>query len=209
MIALLLALTIAASAQQATAPAGTLREAEINIVLEDSYASVVCSYVIERNGDSLVFRAARMPGQIVLVEGAFGPGYTLQQVHRVEERLLLAPPGHSGASLFRLRYNVEGDFSRLPLFIPNTVTAEDAALGITVVNAPDEALRGAALPFRRLSESAYFATVDILPESIFLPSGGSSPALQIIILLAALSLAAAAALYALARRARKNPEQPQ
>jgi hypothetical protein len=206
MIALLLALTIAASAQQATAPAGTLREAEINIVLEDSYASVVCNYVIERNGDSLVFRAERMPEQIVLIEGAFGPGFALQQVHQVEERLLLAPPGQTGTSLFRLRYNVEGDFSRLPLFIPNTMTAEDAALGITVVNAPEEALRGSSLPFRRLSESAHFATVDLLPESVFLPIGRSKPGFQTVFLLAALSLAAVTILYALASRIRRPAE---
>lgn len=200
---LLLVTLILGAAQDSTATAGALRNAEIRIILEDTYAVVLASYEIDRNGDSLVFRAKRLPGQVVLVEGAFGPEDALEQAHRVEERLLIAPPGARGVELFRLRYMVEGDFGPVPIFIPNTAADELEAVRVVVVGATDQLLRHADLDFEPQPDGTHMAMAASLPEIVTLAAARRPLGSWRALFWAALLLAAAGlGFYFMARAAR-------
>lgn len=200
MIAILLSLALAAAPLQDRAGAASvLHEADVRIVLEGTYAAVICSYLIERGGDSLVFDAERVPGQIVLVSGAFGPEGELESVHQVERRLLIDASRVTGPGVFRLRYNVEGDLSRIPLFVPAASSAADAALLITVVEA-DELDPTAMRPgFTLATDGTLQATVSELPAIVRLSAPDSAPGVPRLLLWAALLALVTVSLYFVGR----------
>ena len=203
---LLLAAAIAGVIGQAQEPAGSagvLRQAEIRLILHATYATVVADYTIDRDGDPLVFEAVRLPGQVVLVQGALGPDYALQQVQRVETRQLIAPTG-SGTELFRVRYTVEGDLARIPLFLPRVEIPADAALGLTVIAPPDSALDKAYPRLERQPDGTLFAALHELPDALVLTPGRQPWSLGHVLLWVVPLLAVVAIAYAMTRAARKR-----
>jgi hypothetical protein len=204
-LALLLGASLALP-QDSTETAGALLSADIRIVLYDSYASVAATYDIDRSGARLVFDAVRLPHQVVLLGGAFGPDFTFASEQLIAARRLTAPPAQPGNVEIRIRYDIEGEFGRIPVYVPNA-SLEDvhSAVAITVIGAEETAdLAGSDPALRRLPDGTLVAAANQLPGSVTLPFLLPDPAgwpagFWIALFLAA---AAAAALAALAARTR-------
>ncbi len=160
------------ASQGSEALGGTLLAAELRIVRYDEHSVVILTYLIDRSEGPLVFTAMRLRGQLVLVEGAYGPDLVLDLEQQLELRRLTAPPGQPGEGEFRIRYKVEGELSRIPLFVPNAPTSERGTVDLVVIGATADIDVDAAFP--RLTGGAdglLTATLSNVPSVASLPSG--------------------------------------
>jgi hypothetical protein len=202
-----------ASAQAVTedsaTTAGVLQSAHIRIVLEGSDALVLSTYRIDRSGEPLQFNAVRMPGQTTVVEGAFGPGFELTEEDLANASELTAPAGPPGLVYVRIRYRVEGDFSRLPVFVPNAETKPGVSLiRLLIVGAPESLVIDDTYPrFEWQQGGLLVSAPPELPRAVSLPSARKGLPHTRIALLTGILLLLAAAVYWATRRvgARRRP----
>lgn len=166
------AASVAGRPSQHSTAGGVLQTANVRIVLETSYAMVAATYRIDRSGDTLVFNAIRLPGQDLSVELAIGPAFDLEQLQRVELHQLVSPQGDSGSSYIRVRYRLDGDVSRIPLFIPNTdIPSGETRIRFTIVGLSKDAALSDAFPdFHEEEDGSVVATPSELPSAILLPA---------------------------------------
>jgi hypothetical protein len=175
--------------QDSTHSGGTLQASHVRIILEGSYATVLSTYRIVRSGEPLVFDAARLPGQLMIMRSAFGPGFALEAQQLVDVRRLTAPGGPAGVAEIHIRYLVEGDFSRIPIFVPNASTvAGEGAHYVEVLGAAEESDAGDAVPpLERQPDGSLAAIPSELPSVVSLPAAtGSLPLAWIAVATAAL-----------------------
>jgi hypothetical protein len=151
---------------------GRLEAAFVRVVIEGSYATVMAQYEVDRSGAPLVFEAPRLPGQIVILDRAFGPDGVLEVAQLVEVRRITAPASTPGPAQFRVSYRVEDDFSRIPVFVPGVRSAPGTSpVRLEIIGAPaDVDPENAVPPFRRGPGGALSATTPDLPAVILLPS---------------------------------------
>ncbi|KPK82338.1 MAG: hypothetical protein AMS25_02610 [Gemmatimonas sp. SM23_52] len=194
-------------AQEVLPSAGTLQAAHIRIIVEEGYATVVATYRVNRSGEPLALEAMRMPDQVILVHDAFGPGFRLDSRQLVDRQQLVAPAGPVGVMHVRMRYRVEGDFSRIPLFVPNAAAVPESAIRLRILAGSQGAAPQAAFPgFERQPDGSLLAAPAELPSAVLLPTAGGGLAPRNVVLLAVvlLLLAAAVAWAALHVRARRR-----
>lgn len=197
-------------ATQHSTGGGVLQTVNVRIILERSYAMVAATYRIDRSGDTLIFNAIRLPGQDLSVELALGPTFDLEQFQRVELHQLMSPEGDSGTSNIRIRYRLDGDVSRIPVFIPNTeIPGEAARMRFTIVGlSKDAALEDAFPDFHTEEDGSVVATPSELPSAILLPAARERlPHENIAVYVAAL-LAAGIVVYWSARVMRQRRRRP-
>lgn len=185
---------------------GVLQTVNVRIILERSYAMVAATYRIERSGDTLIFNAIRLPGQDLSVELALGPTFDLEQFQRVELHQLVSPQGDSGTSNIRIRYRLDGDVSRIPVFIPNTEIPSGATrIRFTIVGLSKGAALEDAFPdFHAEEDGSVVAMPSELPSAILLPAAREKLPQQNIAVYVAALLAAGIVVYWSARVMRQR-----
>jgi len=203
---LLVGLALAAPYQDAGV--ARLEAVFVRVIIEGSYATVIAEYEIDRSGAPLVFEALRLPGQVVIVDRAFGPDGALEVRQLVEARRIIAPASTPGLARFRVSYRVEDDFSRVPIFVPDPcVTPGSSRVRLEILGAPAEAEPADATPpLQRGSHGELYTSAPELPAVIRLPSPARRPsAIQLRILVALLIVCVCAAgLVWTGRRARSK-----
>jgi hypothetical protein len=108
-----------------------------------------------------------------------------------------------GPGLFHLRYLIEGDFWRVPVFIPNTARDQVEPIKLIVVGATEGMLRGSDLDFELQSDGTHMSIVAVLPAVLTLAPPRRPLSLEPALLWAALLLAAAGlGIFAIVRAAR-------
>jgi hypothetical protein len=198
---------------QGPAAAGTLRGAEIRVIVERTYIAVVANYEIERSGAPLAFDARRLPGQLVMVEGAFGEGFALSAEHGLESRQLTSPASAPGLQHFAIRYHVEGDRAEIPLFVPNAAPApQRGGVSIAVVELGRRVLSAEApgFAFAAGSGGEFEAVGDGVPVTVRLRLRGQTDVFRRAApwIAATLALTLAALLAARALRRRRGRHAP-
>ena len=175
------AVLIAASTQQMSGLSGSLDGAEIRVVLYQTHAVVISHYLIERTDTPLVFEATRQRGQLVTTDEALGPGFSMETQHLVELRRLIARAAGAGPAEFRIRHTVEGELTRIPIFVPNAATPPgQVAIDITVLGDTDQINLKDTFPrLQRQPDGSLLATVSNVPSVLVLPSGGSFSVVRI------------------------------
>jgi hypothetical protein len=198
------------AAQESALSAGILQAAHIRVIVEGGYATVVATYRVNRSGEPLVLEAIRMPDQVIRVHDAFGPGFRLDSRQLVDRRQLVAPAGPAGVMHVRLRYRVEGDFSRVPVFIPNAAALPESTIRLWILAGSPGAAPEAAFPgFERQPDGSLLAAPAELPSAVLLrTAGGAVEATNVVLLAVVLLLLAGAvawaALHVRARRRRRR-----
>jgi hypothetical protein len=190
---------LAVAAHYQDAEVERLEAAFVRVIVEGSYATVIAEYEIDRSGSPLVFEALRLPGQVVIVDRAFGPDGALEVRQLVDVRRIVAPAGTTGLARFRVSYRVENDFSRVPIFVPDPRAAPGSSpVRLEILGAPAEAEPADAVPpFQRGSDGALYTSTPQLPSVIRLPSPARRPsAIRITALLALLLLCVAGLVWA-------------
>jgi hypothetical protein len=204
----LLALTTTGATQDTTVPGHSLRAAHIRVILEGAHAMVVASYWVNRTDEPLVFEAVRMPGQLVSIQRAFGRGFALDEEQLVDLHHLTAPAGRAGIAQVRIRYKVEGDYSRIPLFVPAALVGpHESVIRFTLIGVSGAGSIEDAYPtFERQPNGNLVAKPTELPKAILLPSTREAPSRNRIIQTAVILFLAAVAVYwaALVVRARRS-----
>ncbi len=193
--------------QEVAPSAGTLQAAHIRVIVEGDYATVVATYRVNRSGEPLILEGVRMPDQLILVHDAFGPGFRLDSRQLVDRHQLVAPAGPVGVMHIRMRYKVEGDFSRIPVFTPNAATLPESTIRLWIVAGSQGAVPDAAFPgFGRQPDGSLVAAPAELPSAVLLRlAGGGAPPTNIVLLAAVLLLLAGAVAWAaLAVRVRRR-----
>lgn len=208
LILLALATWYAPSGAQEVPPsAGTLQAAHIRIIVEGGYATVVATYRVNRSGEPLVLEAIRMPDQVIVVHDAFGPGFTLDSRQLVDRRQLVAPAGPVGVMHVRMRYRIEGDFSRIPVFVPNAAAVQESTIRLRILAGSQGTAPQAAFPgFERQPDGSLLAAPTELPSAVLLRTagGGVAPTNAVLLAVVLLLLAAGVAWAALHVRARRR-----
>jgi hypothetical protein len=151
---------------------GRLDAAQVRVIIEGSYATVIAQYEIERSGAPVVFEAPRLPGQILIVDRAFGPEGALEVRQLVDSRRITAPASVPGLAQFRISYRVEDDFSSIPIFVPNAPSAPRSnPVQLEIIGAAADAdPENAVPPLQRGDGGALTATTAHLPTVIRLPA---------------------------------------
>jgi hypothetical protein len=194
-------------AQEVARSAGTLQAAHVSIIVEGDYATVVATYRVNRSGEPLILEAVRMPDQLILVHDAFGPGFRLDSRQLVDRHQLVAPAGPVGVMHVRMRYKVEGDFSRIPVFTPNGATVPESTIRLRIVAGSQGAVPEAGFPgFEHQPDGSLLAAPVELPSAVLLRlGGGGAPPTNVVLLAAVLLLLAGAVTWAaLAVRVRRR-----
>lgn len=193
--------------QERAPSAGTLQAAHVRVIMEGDHATVAVTYRVNRNGEPLILEAILMPDQLILVHDAFGPGFRLDSRQLVDRHQLVAPAGPVGVMHIRMRYKVEGDFSRIPVFTPNAATVPESTIRLRIVAGSQGAVPDAAFPgFERQPDGSLLAAPAELPSAVLLRlAGGTAPPTSVVLLAAVLLLLAGAVTWAaLAVRARRR-----
>ena len=190
--------------------AGTLERGSVRIVLHETYAVVVLDYRIERFGERLVFDAARQRGQLVVVEEAIGPGGPLELEQRAEMRRLAAASGGLGRGDYRIRYTVEGEGARIPIFVPNAATPPGrGAIELVLLGATEDIDGSDAFPrLRRGDDGSLEAIVSNVPSTVVLARRGAFPIIRVSEWIVMLLVVAGTVFWAL-RTARMRRQGPQ
>ncbi|UCF20798.1 MAG: hypothetical protein JSU87_05155 [Gemmatimonadota bacterium] len=185
------------AAQDTSHAAGDLQSAHVRINLGGSSAQILASYRIERTGAPLIFEAVQLPGQDAEVEAAFGPGFELEVQERPGMSELSAPAGLPGVVHVRIRYRVEGDYSRIPVFVPNTrILSGTTMIRLLIIGASRGSELDDAYPrFEWDASGLLVSAPDELPRAVLLPSAWRSQAPTHIALLALALLGLGAIVY--------------
>lgn len=149
-------------------PQGTLQDARVRIALAGDAAHVIARYRITDAEDSAWFHAPRMESQVLAFDRPFrDPQLRLDTLPGL---LRLTARGRGRAIALELRYTVNGDLSRIPLFVPTAPTTPGRSRVVILVDglAADRAARFVVPRFTRDAGSAWRAAPDHLPSIIAL-----------------------------------------
>lgn len=176
---------------------GTLRSAEIRIVRYAEHSVVINTFIIDRVGGPIEFIAPRLPGQLVIVDGAFGPDIELEAEHQVELRRLRAPAGAPGVAEFQIRYKLEGDLSAVPVFVPNAPSAPAESDVVVVAIGETEGIDGSeSFPrLRRAADGSLTATVSNVPNVVNLQNESAGVSVTFVSQLAVVVMILLGSLY--------------
>jgi hypothetical protein len=189
MLGWTLALTVA------TSQLGGVR---ISITVENQRARVEATYRLNPPGDTVVYRAIRIPGQSVVVEH---PNVTEGEVSPGLTRLPLAVSA-PGESIHTIGYVVIGRVDRLPLFVPDVVTGTAAQTVVIEIRGVDRATPlGDAFPrLRRSEDGTLTAQTGDMPSFVLIPKATNPIGANLLADLAAVTVIVLGTIYWIARR---------
>ncbi|GBD31661.1 hypothetical protein HRbin33_00620 [bacterium HR33] len=161
--------------QGAQAQENLLAEAQIEVAVGASEARVSARYRILGPSDTLVLHAPRFPRSHLLLEEVAWPIYSVDTLAGLL-RLTAVRQTAGGTAGLGIDYRIEGDISRIPIFVPEAPTSPPRSrVTITIAG-----LSGRSIPrdrFPRLqlySPGTLRANPDHLPSFVALLDSGAA-----------------------------------
>jgi len=166
-------LWLAAATLLATAQAGTLEQATVRILTDETGATVDATYLISQPPEVVAFNAIRLPGRRFFLLDLPDRGPPAQRFLRPGLLRFAFTAQRRDTLAVGLRYRVEGPTDRIPIFVPEIPTAPPRGrIEILVAGVPPERIARDRVPrFVRLPDGTLRATPDHLPSLVAVVRG--------------------------------------